>query len=83
MVKNGEDLLPGYLQTYSSPEYKADTVMMWGAQWENSDLYPQQATIAEDWNKLYAYPHLSYSGFADALQQIADKVGDSMETIKG
>ncbi len=82
-IKTGRELLPGYLQTYSLPEYKADTVMLFGAQWENSDLFPQQAAIAEEWNKTYAYPKISYSGFADALRKIADQVGNSMPVIKG
>jgi hypothetical protein len=82
-VKTGHERMPGYLATYSSPEYKANTVMLFGAQWENSDLFPQQATIVEDWNKTYAYPKLAYSGFADALHTIADQLGDSIPAIKG
>ena len=82
-VKTGRELLPGFLQTYSSPEYKADTVMLFGAQWENSDLFPQQATLVEDWNKVYAYPQLAYSDFAGALHEIATQLGDSMPVIKG
>ena len=82
-VKTGRELLPGYLQTYSSPQYKANAVMLFGAQWENSDLFPQQATIVEDWNKVYAYPKLAYSGFAGALHEIAAQLGDSIPVIKG
>jgi len=82
-IKIGRELLPGYLQTYSSPEYKANTVMLFGAQWENSDLFPQQATIAGEWNKAYAYPKISYAGFAEALGKIAGEVGSSMPVIKG
>ena len=82
-VNAGRDLLPGFLQTYSSPKYKADTVMLFGAQWENSDLFPQQGTIVEDWNKVYAYPQLAYSDFASALHEIAGQLGDSMPVIKG
>ena len=82
-VKTGLERLPGALQTYSSPEYKPNTVMLFGAQWENSDLFPQQARIVEEWNKTYAYPKLRYSGFADALREIADQAGPSMPVIKG
>jgi hypothetical protein len=82
-VRTGRDLLPGYLQTYSSPAYKANAVMLFGAQGENSDLFPQQASIVEDWNKVYAYPKLVYSGFADALHEIADQLGNSIPVIKG
>jgi len=82
-VRTGRERLPGALQTYSSPEYKPNTVMLFGAQWENSDLFPQQAQIVEEWNKIYAYPKLRYSGFADALREIADQAGPSIPVIKG
>ena len=77
-VNTGREVLPGYLQMYTSPEYKASTVMLYGAQWENSDLFPQQATLVEDWNKVYAYPQLAYSDFGSAIQEIADQLGDSI-----
>ena len=82
-VNTGREVLPGYLQMYTSPEYKASTVMLYGAQWENSDLFPQQATLVEDWNKVYAYPQLAYSDFGSAIQEIADQLGDSIAVIKG
>jgi len=82
-VKTGRERLPGYLETYSSPEYKPNTVMVFGAQWENSDLFPQQAQIADEWNKIYAYPKLRYAGFADALREVAEQAGKSMPVIKG
>jgi hypothetical protein len=82
-ITTGRAALPGYLQMYASPEYKASTVMLYGAQWENSDLFPQQATLAEDWNKAYAYPQLAYSDFGSAIQEIANQLGDSIPVIKG
>lgn len=82
-VTAGRKALPGFLETYTSPDYKADTVMLYGAQWENSDLFPQQASFVEDWNKEFAYPHLAYSDFGSAMQEIADELGDSIPVIKG
>jgi alpha-mannosidase len=57
--------------------------VVYGSQWENTDLFPRQASIAGDWNKLYVYPHLQYSGFADAMHTIAASFGDSIPVVRG
>ncbi len=82
-IAAGHDSVPIFLQAYSRPGYKADTVLVYGTQWENTDLFPRQASIVDDWNKLYAYPHLQYSGFADALGAIALQFGDSIPVMRG
>ena len=82
-VMIGHDVLPRFLQRYTSPEYKSNTVLLYGAQGENSDLFPQHASIAEEWNKVYAYPKLAYSGIAEAMSTIASQLGDSIPIIKG
>jgi hypothetical protein len=82
-VKMGRALLPLYLQTFASPQYKANAVLLFGGQGENSDMFPQHASIAEEWNKVYAYPKLTYSDFASALHEIADQFGDSIPVVKG
>ena len=82
-ISAGRDGIPVFLQAYNHPEYKSDSVLVYGTQWENTDLFPRQASIAEDWNKLYAYPHLQYSGFADAMRTIAAGFGDSIPVVRG
>ena len=82
-VASGRESLPIFLQAYSHPEYKSDSVLVYGSQGENTDLFPQQAALADDWNKLYAYPHLQYSGFADAVSTIARQFGDSIPVVRG
>ncbi len=79
----GRDSLPIFLQAYSHPEYKSDSVLIYGTQWENTDLFPRQASLADDWNRLYAYPHLEYSGFADALRAIVSQFGDAIPVLRG
>ena len=79
----GQDSLPRFLQIYSHPEYKSDGVLIFGTQVENTDLYPQQADVVQQWNKLYAFPKLQYSGFADAMAYIAGQFGDAIPTVKG
>ena len=79
----GRDAIPVFLQAYEHPEYKSDSVLVYGTQWENTDLFPHQATVAEEWNRLYAYPHLQYSGFADAMRKITADFGDSIPVVRG
>jgi len=79
----GHESIPVFLQAYSHPEYKSDAVLVYGTQWENTDLFPLQAKLAEDWNRIYAYPHLQYSGFAEALAHIARQFGNAIPVVRG
>ena len=82
-LATGRESLPRFLQAYSHDSYKANSVIVYGSQVENTDLFPQQAAIADNWNKLYAYPHFEYSGFADAISTIAKQLGDSIPVVRG
>jgi hypothetical protein len=82
-IAAGHDSMPVFLQAYTHPEYKSDAVLVYGTQWENTDLFPRQASLADDWNKIYAYPHLQYSGFADALGAIAKQFGQAIPVVRG
>ena len=82
-VVAGRDSIPVFLQAYTRPEYKADSVLVYGTQWENTDLNPGQASLAANWNKIYAYPRLQYSGFAKAIEQIARQFGDTIPMVRG
>jgi len=82
-IAAGHDSLPLFLQAYSRPEYTSDGVLLYGTQHENTDLFPQQASLAEEWNKIYAYPHLRYSGFAEAVGYIGQQFGDAIPVVRG
>lgn len=79
----GHDTLPLYLQMYENPSYHADATILFGTQVENTDLFPQQAQLVDQWNAIYAYPHMRYSGFLEALQDIQRQFGDNIPTIRG
>jgi alpha-mannosidase len=82
-VAAGHDSLPVFLQMYEHPSYKSDAVLVYGTQPENQDLFPQQAVLVGEWNKIYAYPKLEYSGFEKAMTYITGQFGDSIPTISG
>ena len=82
-IAGGRDSLPRFLQIYSHPDYKSDAALIYGTQVENTDLFPQQATLAEEWNKVYAYPRLRYSGFSEAMGYIAGQFADAIPVVRG
>jgi alpha-mannosidase len=83
LTETGEELLPTFLEMYSHPSYHASAAIIFGTQVENTDLFPQQAALADQWNAKYAYPHIEYSGFHDALAEIAKQFGSDIPTIRG
>lgn len=83
LTETGEEMLPLFLQMYEHPDYRASAAIIFGTQVENTDLFPQQAELADQWNDLYAWPHIQYSGFHDAMAAIAQQFGDSLPTIRG
>jgi alpha-mannosidase len=83
LPQTGAEILPLFLQMYQGPEYHANAAILFGTQVENTDLFPQQAELADQWNALYAYPRVQYSGFHDALAEIAKQFGDSIPTVRG
>jgi hypothetical protein len=81
-ISAGRDSLPIFLQAYDRPDYKSDGVLVYGTQVENTDLFPQQAALASEWNKVYAFPQLRFSGFAEAMRYIGGQLGDSIPVIR-
>jgi hypothetical protein len=83
LVATGKEMLPLFLQMYQRPNYRANAAIVFGTQVENTDLFPQQAELAEKWDAVYAYPRLEFSGCHDALENIAKQFGDDLPTIRG
>jgi alpha-mannosidase len=79
----GEETLPIFMQQYEHPNYRANAIILYGSQPENTDLYPLQTELVGRWNSVYAYPKIQYSGFYDALNEIAHQFGDDLPTIHG
>jgi alpha-mannosidase len=82
-IPAARETLPLLLQAYQRPSYRSDAVIVFGSQQENTDLFPQQATFAQSWNDLYAYPRMQYAGFYEALKNIATPFGNDIPTVRG
>ncbi|MEO6966467.1 MAG: glycoside hydrolase family 38 C-terminal domain-containing protein, partial [Acidobacteriaceae bacterium] len=83
ILSAGHDTLPLFMQQYERPGYHADAVILYGSQVENTDLFPQQAELAQQWNARYAYPKMEYSGFYDAMKNIQAQFGQNIPTVRG
>jgi alpha-mannosidase len=83
VVAAGHDTLPIFLQQYTRPSYRASGAILYGTQAENTDLYSSQAELVDQWNAIYAYPQMQYSGFHDALEKIHSEIGDDIPTVRG
>ncbi|HEY6491176.1 MAG: polysaccharide lyase family protein [Terracidiphilus sp.] len=83
LTETGEEVLPLFLQMYQGPNYRADAAILFGTQVENTDLFPQQGELVDEWSSKYAYPHIEYSGFHDALAEVAREFGDALPTVRG
>jgi alpha-mannosidase len=82
-VAAGFEGLQTFLRVYERPDYAPSAVLLHGSQWENTSLYPQQAALAGDWNARFAYPHLVYAGFGEALAKIAAGVEGKLPVVRG
>ncbi len=79
----GRATVPLFLKAYQRPSYHANAVIVYGTQQENTDLFPQQARLAAEWNSHYAYPRIQYSGFYSALKEIAAQFHGKFPTVSG
>ena len=75
--------LPVFFQTFESPGYHPDTVLMFGSQLENTDLIPGEGEFVRRWNEKYAFPHLQLATFRDYFEHIAKTDGAQLATVRG
>lgn len=83
LVAAAHDTLPLFLQMYDDASYRANATIIFGSQQENTDLFPQQATMASRWNAIYAFPRMEYSGIHHALKTIVQQFDWRLPTITG
>jgi alpha-mannosidase len=83
VIATGYEGLPSFLHVYDRPDYISNAVMLHGSQWENTSLYPQQAGLVRQWNNLFAYPELKFSGFGEAIEKIAGGSKDKLPVVRG
>jgi len=65
------------------PDYPANSVILFGSQLENTQFSRPQAELPFTWNAKYAYPHLEFSTFKDAMASIEGEVGGKAPVFRG
>ncbi|HLV94535.1 MAG TPA: polysaccharide lyase family protein [Candidatus Acidoferrales bacterium] len=82
-MANCEQALPTFLETFKAPDYKPDTVLMYGSQFENTDLQLSETDFAQQWNSKYAYPKFVITTFPDYFRYIDKRYGSELPTVVG
>lgn len=78
-----EQGLPTFLEPFARPDYKPDTVLMYGSQFENTDLQLGEADFVRQWNSEYAYPKFVITTFPGYFHYIEAKYGSELPTLVG
>ena len=82
-VPAGIDSLPIFLQTYSSPGYVPDAVLLYGTQSDNRPFLASELDFPETWNREFAFPHIQIATFEDYFQYVEHSFGSSLPVLKG
>ena len=81
-VQTGRDSLPLFLQNYPAQTYKPSSVILYGTQGDNVGFFPQQISVADEWNKEFAYPRIEFSGVQEAMEKIFAEAGSSIPVVR-
>ena len=82
-MANCQQAIPTFLQPFETPDYRTDTVLMYGSQFENTDLQLGETDLVQKWNAQYAYPKFVITTFPTYFQYIDKKYGAQLATVVG
>ncbi len=75
--------LPKFMDTFSAPSYRPDAVLVFGSQFENTDLVSGEPELIAQWNAQYAYPKMVSAVFPDYFRYIDRHFGPELPTVTG
>ncbi len=78
-----EDAAPVFLQAYSRPDYRADSVIVFGSQLENTPLSLAQVALPGQWAQQYAYPRMVFTTFKDAMASLEQQFHGDLPVYRG
>ena len=82
-MANCRQSIPTFLEQFDAPDYKPDTVLMYGSQFENTDLELSESDLAHEWNAVYAFPKFVLATFPRYFHYIDKKYGFELATVVG
>lgn len=82
-MANCQQSIPTFLEQFQAPGYIPDTVLMYGSQFENTDLQLGESDFVRKWDAQYEYPKLVITTFPQYFQYIDKKYGAQLATVVG
>jgi alpha-mannosidase len=77
------DSLPVFLQSYTRPDYTANTAIIFGTQLENTALAKEQSEIVSTFSKAYVWPKFEFSTVHLAMQRIEREWKGEIPVVRG
>ena len=78
-----EDAAPVFLQAYTRPDYKADSVIVYGSQLENTPFDQAQVNLPQQWAAEYAWPRMVFTTFKDAMASLEQQFHGNLAVYRG
>ncbi len=78
-----EDAAPVFLEAYTRPDYKADAVIVYGSQLENTPLDQAQVELPRAWAAQYAWPRMVFTSFKDAMASLEQQFHGDLPVYRG
>ncbi len=82
-IAAGVNSLPIFLQSYSTPAYGPDAVMVYGTQSDNRPFLPAEVEFPGRWNKEFAYPQITTAIIPDFFHYVEEHFASSLPTLRG
>ncbi|MGB6742099.1 MAG: polysaccharide lyase family protein [Terracidiphilus sp.] len=78
-----EDAAPVFLEAYTRPDYKADSVIVYGSQLENTPLDQAQVDLPRQWAAEYAWPRMVFTTVKDAMASLEQQFHGDLPVYRG
>ncbi len=78
-----EDATPVFLQAYTRPDYRANSVIVFGSQLENTPLSQAQVVLPQKWAAQYAWPRMVFTTFKDAMASLEQQFHGDLPVYRG
>lgn len=75
--------LPGWLRHWERPDYPGSAVLVYGGVSDNVAMTPVYASVANEWNRRYAYPRIVVGQAGDFFRHVERESGDRLPVLKG
>ena len=82
-MPQAQGAIEGFLNGFNREDYPYDAVLAFGGFGDNQPLDAKLASVADEWNKKYAYPQIIFCRGPEFFQHIEANFKDKLETITG